>query len=389
MLVDLGRNDLSRVCRHGTVHVERFMEPERFSHVTHLVSEVVGELREDVAPVRPPARVLPRRHGLRRAEGARDAADLGARGLPPRPVRRRGRLRAAGRRPRHLHRDPDDRAPRRGRTPPGRRGDRRRLRPARRARGVPAQARRPRDARLRWRRRTDDPARRQLRLVHVQPRPPVRGARRRGRRAPQRRDRRGRGRAARARPTSSSHPGPGDRRLRRDRSRSSGGWRRRRRRSASASATRRSSRPSAARSARRKRLVHGKASAVDARRARASSPACRRASRPAATTRSRRPTCPTALEVSATTDDGEVMAVRHRELPVDGVQFHPESRAHARWAATLPRNFLEGAMIQDALAQLLDGRDLDRARGARGDGRDHGRRGDAGPDRRLPRRAAR
>ena len=50
MLVDLGRNDLSRVCRHGTVHVERFMEPERFSHVTHLVSEVVGELREGVGP---------------------------------------------------------------------------------------------------------------------------------------------------------------------------------------------------------------------------------------------------------------------------------------------------------------------------------------------------
>ena len=50
MLVDLGRNDLSRVCRHGTVHVERFMEPERFSHVTHLVSEVVGELREGVRP---------------------------------------------------------------------------------------------------------------------------------------------------------------------------------------------------------------------------------------------------------------------------------------------------------------------------------------------------
>ncbi|HSS73637.1 MAG TPA: anthranilate synthase component I family protein [Gaiellaceae bacterium] len=50
MLVDLGRNDLSRVCRHGTVQVERFMEPERFSHVTHLVSEVVGELREDVRP---------------------------------------------------------------------------------------------------------------------------------------------------------------------------------------------------------------------------------------------------------------------------------------------------------------------------------------------------
>ena len=43
-------HDLSRVCLPGTVHVERFMTPERYSHVTHLVSEVVGELREDVSP---------------------------------------------------------------------------------------------------------------------------------------------------------------------------------------------------------------------------------------------------------------------------------------------------------------------------------------------------
>ena len=44
MLVDLGRNDLSRVCRAGTVRVVRFLEAERYSHVTHLVSEVAGEL---------------------------------------------------------------------------------------------------------------------------------------------------------------------------------------------------------------------------------------------------------------------------------------------------------------------------------------------------------
>jgi anthranilate synthase component 1 len=50
MLVDLGRNDLSRVCVPGTVKVERFLEPERFSHVTHLVSEVAGELAPGVTP---------------------------------------------------------------------------------------------------------------------------------------------------------------------------------------------------------------------------------------------------------------------------------------------------------------------------------------------------
>ncbi|MBV8081319.1 MAG: anthranilate synthase component I family protein [Actinobacteria bacterium] len=50
MLVDLGRNDLSRVCRPGTVKVERFLEAERFSHITHLVSEVSGELGAGVTP---------------------------------------------------------------------------------------------------------------------------------------------------------------------------------------------------------------------------------------------------------------------------------------------------------------------------------------------------
>jgi anthranilate synthase component 1 len=50
MLVDLGRNDLSRVCRPGTVRVGKFLEPERYSHVTHLVSEVAGELLPGQGP---------------------------------------------------------------------------------------------------------------------------------------------------------------------------------------------------------------------------------------------------------------------------------------------------------------------------------------------------
>jgi anthranilate synthase/aminodeoxychorismate synthase-like glutamine amidotransferase len=49
---------------------------------------------------------------------------------------------------------------------------------------------------------------------------------------------------------------------------------------------------------------------------------------------------PDSLEVSATCTDGEVMAVRHRELPADGVQFHPES-VLTPIGPDLARNFLE------------------------------------------------
>jgi anthranilate synthase component I len=47
MLVDLGRNDLGRVCRYGTVVVDDMMTIERYSHVMHIVSNVVGKLRMD------------------------------------------------------------------------------------------------------------------------------------------------------------------------------------------------------------------------------------------------------------------------------------------------------------------------------------------------------
>jgi len=48
MLVDLGRNDLGRVSRAGTVTVSKYMEVERYSHVLHLVSHVEGRLRPDL-----------------------------------------------------------------------------------------------------------------------------------------------------------------------------------------------------------------------------------------------------------------------------------------------------------------------------------------------------
>ena len=50
MLVDLGRNDLGRCCRFGTVSVQEYMEVERFSHVMHICSSVVGDLKDEISP---------------------------------------------------------------------------------------------------------------------------------------------------------------------------------------------------------------------------------------------------------------------------------------------------------------------------------------------------
>ena len=59
MLVDLGRNDLGRVSRPGSVKVADLMRVERYSHVMHIVSEVVGELAEGRTPLDALAATLP------------------------------------------------------------------------------------------------------------------------------------------------------------------------------------------------------------------------------------------------------------------------------------------------------------------------------------------
>jgi len=59
MLVDLGRNDLGRVCEYGSVQVESFMGVETYSHVIHIVSSVAGELRAEVSATDALRAVLP------------------------------------------------------------------------------------------------------------------------------------------------------------------------------------------------------------------------------------------------------------------------------------------------------------------------------------------
>lgn len=51
MLVDLGRNDIGKVSEFGTVHVEKYMEVEKYKHVMHLVSVVSGQMKKEYHPI--------------------------------------------------------------------------------------------------------------------------------------------------------------------------------------------------------------------------------------------------------------------------------------------------------------------------------------------------
>ena len=78
-------------------------------------------------------------------------------------------------------------------------------------------------------------------------------------------------------------------------------------------------------------------------------------------------TLPSELEISARGPEGEIMAIRHRELPIEGVQFHPESIL-TRYGKRLLHNFIAGKteqiQIKEALDKVISGIDLSRAEAA-------------------------
>ena len=127
MLVDLGRNDLGRVCQPGTVRVEDYSHIERYSHVMHLVSTVTGLLAPGKTRAGRGHRLLPGGHAVGCAEGAGDGADRGGREDPPRPLRRRAGLPGLRGQRRLRDRHPHRADARRHGVCAGRRGSRRRL----------------------------------------------------------------------------------------------------------------------------------------------------------------------------------------------------------------------------------------------------------------------
>ena len=92
MLIDLGRNDIGRVAQNGTVKLTDKMVIERYSHVMHIVSNV--EAQAQAGPDRDGRAQghLPRRHGDRRSQGARDGDHRRTGTEQARHLCRRGRL---------------------------------------------------------------------------------------------------------------------------------------------------------------------------------------------------------------------------------------------------------------------------------------------------------
>ena len=340
MLVDLGRNDLSRVCVPGTVEVEKFLEVERYSHVTHLVSQVAGDLRDNVSPFdllracfpagtvsgAPKVRAM---QLISELEGRRRGPYAGAvgyalpdEGLLDTCIAIRTIVLQRRRRP-----------------SAGRRGDRRRLRSHRRARGVPAEARRgrggdrPRGGGAAVILLVDNYDSFTYNLAHLFGELGAEVIVRRN-------DAIDAAGAARLAPSQLViSPGPG-------RPADAGATLEIIRRLAPGTPTLGiclghqaiveafGGKVTAART-----LVHGKACTVhhDGRGLFSGLPDELEVGRYHSLAATR---IPPLLEISATAADGEVMAVRHRELPVDGVQFHPES-VLTPLGVELARNFLE------------------------------------------------
>ena len=150
MLVDLGRNDLGRVCEYGSVAVEEFMAVENYSHVMHIVSSVTGRLREGVERSDALRVGAAGRNAVRRAQGPGDADHRRARAGQARRLRGRDRLGQLRRRPRHLHPHPHGGDQGRRRPRPGRRRHGRRRQAGRTSTRSRWPSRRPCSRRSSW-----------------------------------------------------------------------------------------------------------------------------------------------------------------------------------------------------------------------------------------------
>ena len=359
MLVDLGRNDLGRVARPGTVTTSQYMEVERYSHVLHLVSHVEAQLRPELdaldalrsvfpagtltgAPKIRAMQLIAAAEGERRGLYGGAVGYLGYDGNLDTAITIRSAVLKDGQA--HVHtgaghrreerpgeRVRGDRAQGRG-APPGDRARRGAGRPATRGRPAPpaAGASEPPEAGRPMILVIDNYDSFTFNLVQALQ---AAGADVRVVRNDQitRAGVEAHGRRSRTRTcaASSSRPGPATRTRR-------------------ACAWPRSRSPRSARIpllgvclgmqsmgaawgasiVRAPTLVHGEASDVHHDGDGPPRGHARRTSRPPATTRCAwtRPRSPTDLYVTATSpEDGVVMGLRHRTLPIEGVQFHPES----------------------------------------------------------------